>query len=496
MRVRLAILPFVLLLSAVAGAEDADSDAELIARLRAHVEAAEWREALETADRAIADRPESVVAWQYRAYALHRLGRGEEAGTAYEKTVALDPRNWWAHLNLAELRASQGRTEAAVAAAERAVALNPRSVDVRTRVSRIHREAGDFETALSAARLALDAGVDPTWSHAELGYLYWVLGHLEKSREHWRTARESGAPIEDCRHGLRLVEWDRPRGSSRERAEVASRRRGFGEEWVFDVEGIEVHTRVGPRLPREIEKLIGELKKDQAKVLGLNGDESFAVYLHLSRTIEEHEVHRRREFPEGYSERAFVVPRWRRGGGRPGFGRRRDPPPRHELDVYLAWSVPGLERSLAHELAHAMVRLRMPRASWPPVWLDEGIATYLELTPDERGRLEVGRVREDLLATLRQAKEDGNLLPLRALCGAERPAFTGSLARVRYAQSWALVHFLLEGRKSGGARRWKEFLDRWNAPGRPGPGEYLEKVYGGTLEEIEKALAEHLKGLS
>jgi len=141
-----------------------------------------------------------------------------------------------------------------------------------------------------------------------------------------------------------------------------------------------------------------------------------------------------------------------------------------------------------------MVRLRMPRATWPPIWLDEGIATYLEVTRNERGRLEIGRVREDLLATLRKAKEDGTLAPLRELCNAERPAFTGRYARVRYAQSWALVHWLVAGQKTGGKKRWQAYLDRWNAPGRRRPAEFLEVVYGISASEIEKAVAAHIEG--
>jgi tetratricopeptide (TPR) repeat protein len=490
---RVAASLLLLLLGAgavVRAADENEGDPELAGRLARLVAEEKWSEALRTADETLAHTPDSLLAWQYRAYALHRLGRSEDAKSAYEKTLELDPKNWWACINLAELLASRGKVKAALPVAERAVALMPRSVDVRTRVSRIHREAGDYETALAEAVDALSAGVDPKWCHAELGYLYWVLGNTEKSRDHWLLAKKEGADREKCLHGLRLVEWDRPRGSTRVREEVSRRRIGYGDEWTFDVEGVTVYTRVGPRLPREIEKLIGELRKEQAAILGLRTDETWTVHLHLSRTLEEHERHRQARYPDGYSGKAFVVPRW---NGRRGFP--RGPGPRHELDVYIAWALPGLEKSLAHELAHALVRVRIPRASWPPVWLDEGIATFLELTPDERGRLGIGRVRGDLLRTLRAAREAGTLLPLASLLAAERPAFTGRLARVRYARSWALVHYLLEGDLSGSKRRWNEYLDRWNSRGRPAPGEFLKAVYGLDLPELEKRLAEHIAEL-
>ncbi len=47
------------------------------------------------------------------------------------------------------------------------------------------------------------------------------------------------------------------------------------------------------------------------------------------------------------------------------------------LEMLGSESELGLQRSLSHELAHAMLHVRVPNCRDLPVWFDEGVATYL-----------------------------------------------------------------------------------------------------------------------
>lgn len=94
-------------------------------------------------------------------------------------------------------------------------------------------------------------------------------------------------------------------------------------------------------------------------------------------------------------------------------------------------------RTIFHEYAHVL--FDVPRA---PLWLSEGIADYYSTATVNRDRRRVligGQVRGHLFALSR------NWLPLRQLLTTPR---TGKIwgtddARAFYAESWALVHYLM-----------------------------------------------------
>lgn len=465
---------------ALVASTDADPEAEarLEATLGERIDAWDWRGALAAADEEIARRPDSLVAWRYRAYALHQLGRVSPAVAAYQRTLALDPENGWAFMNLAELLTRERRWNEAIAAATRAVEIEPRSVEAQAKLSLAHRERGAYEDAAAAVERALLRGTDPAWCHAELGYLRFALEDAKASRAHWTRASELGFDADACAHGLKLADWEEkpptPSLSAREREERSRRRRGDADEWTFEIGRIQVRTRVGPALPRDVTQTIERIQKEYAAFLGLSGAWSESIRLHVSRTVEEHEEIRQRAFPQGYRGKAFLERRPMRpmGGGPPfprgerGRGARRgedddddrDGGERWRLDIHVAFSEADFEPSLSHELAHAILQVRVARASDIPAWFDEGIATHLELHPDASGKPVSGALRPDLLAALREARASGVALGFEEMIFADRRRFEGRDARARYAEAWAIVHYLLAVR-SNGRTRLGEYLD-------------------------------------
>ena len=160
------------------------------------------------------------------------------------------------------------------------------------------------------------------------------------------------------------------------------------------------------------------------------------------------------------------------------------------LQMVAAWSEPGLLRSLSHELAHALVRLRASRASDIPPWLDEGLATYLELAPDETGRLRPGTVRTDMLEVVCGACVAEDVTGWEAMLAMSRSAFSGPFARRRYAEAWSMVHFLLEGPRTGGRTRLLAYLDSLGSAGGGFGG-----FYGRDLPAIHEAWVDHVMSL-
>jgi tetratricopeptide (TPR) repeat protein len=110
-----------------------------------------------------------------RAY--HRLGRDDEARSAFERAVEicaaeleLNPQDSAAHSLYAASEARLGRVEEALSRAARAVQIAPGSSEAHFRAAEVLMIAGRQEEALAALEVALDHGLgveevrrDPDW---------------------------------------------------------------------------------------------------------------------------------------------------------------------------------------------------------------------------------------------------------------------------------------------------------------------------------------------
>ncbi len=99
---------------------------------------------------------------------------------------------------------------------------------------------------------------------------------------------------------------------------------------------------------------------------------------------------------------------------------------------------PALNRSLSHELTHAIMHSTYPDAAWSP-WLSEGFAQWCEVVDLKQplGTRHTGRLRE-------AAAEQ---MPLKQLIEANQAVFTAAGNNRYYHASYAFVAFLLEKRR-------------------------------------------------
>lgn len=114
----------------------------------------------------------------------------------------------------------------------------------------------------------------------------------------------------------------------------------------------------------------------------------------------------------------------------------------------------------AHELTHLLAREHFERT---PAWFDEGFAEYYSTFRRVKlNRARIGDEIEGRALTLRRAE----FLPLAKLLAADRysPYYTEThLRSIFYAQSWALVHYLLSDRTGTRQAQLKRYMDLWRA---------------------------------
>lgn len=148
----------------------------------------------------------------------------------------------------------------------------------------------------------------------------------------------------------------------------------------------------------------------------------------------------------------------------------------------------AIEASLStalHEYVHYFVATTYPAT---PLWLNEGLAELYSTFRTTAAGVEVGRPVERHVLRLR----DGWQMPLSRLfaVGHESPEYVESeRASAFYAQSWALVHYLLVGEPEMAARApaFLAALDR-----EPGPDAAARQALGVGLVELEERLRRYV----
>jgi hypothetical protein len=143
-----------------------------------------------------------------------------------------------------------------------------------------------------------------------------------------------------------------------------------------------------------------------------------------------------------------------------------------ELKVFT-WMGDHLRTDLRHELTHALLRGVLKEV---PIWLDEGLAGYFELPPDDEG------VNPAHLEALRR----GPFLP--DLARLERLRDVVDMQKPEYREAWAWVHLMLRGSPEAG-NVLRDYLQALRTS--PNPGPLLPRLKE-VLSDPEHALAEHL----
>ena len=117
--------------------------------------------------------------------------------------------------------------------------------------------------------------------------------------------------------------------------------------------------------------------------------------------------------------------------------------------------------ALYHEYAHALLHLNF---SGLPLWLDEGLAEFYGNSRLGEKESRVGTIDESHLYILSQNK----LLPIETLLNVEQgsPYYNeANQASVFYAESWALVHYMLLDPEARQQQLLQKFVAAWSKGG-------------------------------
>jgi tetratricopeptide (TPR) repeat protein len=140
-----------------------------------------------------------------------------------------------------------------------------------------------------------------------------------------------------------------------------------------------------------------------------------------------------------------------------------------------------------HEYVHLLVNNTV---SGVPLWLNEGLAEYYRTfqVNDSGDRAFIGRFQQDHVLLLRE-----QFLPLQALVAVDHrsPLYNeSSKASIFYAESWALVHYLILGEDQRFAKNTAAFAAALGS-GQP-LDEAARSALGVTAADLEKGLRRYI----
>ncbi|HEX8887728.1 MAG TPA: tetratricopeptide repeat protein [Pyrinomonadaceae bacterium] len=148
-------------------------------------------------------------------------------------------------------------------------------------------------------------------------------------------------------------------------------------------------------------------------------------------------------------------------------------------------------RVIFHEYVHLLVNNTLTNV---PVWFNEGLAEYYStfFLDDERKAF-IGKLISNHVLYLREQK----LIPLSALFAVDHqsPYYNeGSKRGVFYAESWALVHYLIQGNKGQRLPQLGKFVDLLTK-GTP-VADAFKQAFEMDYSALEKELKAYVQGAS
>jgi tetratricopeptide (TPR) repeat protein len=139
-----------------------------------------------------------------------------------------------------------------------------------------------------------------------------------------------------------------------------------------------------------------------------------------------------------------------------------------------------------HEYTHAIMNLNVQGL---PVWLSEGLAEYFGASVMHEKEVDIGRPLLDRLMELQQSR----LIPIDALmlADAHSPYYNEeNRASVFYAESWAIVHYLMLDPEAHKRQLLHTFLAAWDSSGNQ--LQAAEQTFG-DLKKFANSMAAYVR---
>jgi tetratricopeptide (TPR) repeat protein len=372
---------------------------------------------------------------------------------------------------------AEGKASQAIGALQK---LGDADMDARDRaylLGACHQSAGNPELALPLADRALEGQPEATHARVLRAEVWLDLGRRKDGLAALRQAAADDPGHFDATEALFVALMRQNDSDSAMRlVRDAKSKHGMWEE-VAPLEGMLTMRARGPAWPRRFSNVSAHYQ--------VHSDIDAKTCIDACRLLEESYVNLKGDLAWLDDRKDFARFEVYVFSGESGYQdyckKILGSPAPHTAGLYspvlkqlLIWNVPKREemlRTIRHEGFHQF----MDRAVQdPPTWLNEGMAEFWETARRENDKFQGGQPRPAHVAMLIRSRK---LLPsLDAFVHGGRADFYEN-AQLRYAQAWAIVHFL----RKGGLQGQRLFQALWDAlrSGELGARGAMDKAFAG-----------------
>jgi len=360
-----------------------------------------------------------------------------------------------------------GRPRLALAELERAIANCPGFYEAHAARARLLARAGQLERAEAEAETALALRPDHAPAHAARGHVRFLRGELELA-------------LADLELAVALDPWDDETRARRRNVAHVVRGPGWSRAFRVETEHYVVETNITAdrceEYARELEAIRGYYAQRfgldpagapprKAKVLIFDTREGFHGYAEL--TTDDRVESLLGAYLPRYGQLVLYEDR---------------------ADATRAET----RRVLYHEAFHQFIDPFVPDM---PYWLNEGLAEYFSACQVEGGRVvHEGGALEDRLRDLRRFVQRRGPFPFGRLMQETPAQFYSGPVAAKYAQAWAMVHFLELAAGDELRERYRRYLDGLLDGAFPAAA-FQEAWSGADWEAFREAWVEHVQGL-
>ncbi|MFC1525077.1 DUF1570 domain-containing protein [Planctomycetota bacterium] len=155
----------------------------------------------------------------------------------------------------------------------------------------------------------------------------------------------------------------------------------------------------------------------------------------------------------------------------------------HLLTYYYRIDKMTTPNTLIHEGLHYVLKLVVSGQSIPPMWLNEGLATYFGSSKVKGKKLVTNLVNPRWLPQAKKIINDKTCINLKDFINLSQSEFGINLDY--YAEGWSLVYFLFNGQNGKYEQGFQSYIEAWKK------GKIVTVINNGNLELQDKVA--HLK---
>lgn len=145
-----------------------------------------------------------------------------------------------------------------------------------------------------------------------------------------------------------------------------------------------------------------------------------------------------------------------------------------------------------HEYTHFLINNNVGNSNVPP-WFNEGLAEYYATfkISDDQQSVALGVPHAEYLDLLAESSQQNKLIPFDVFFKTDNYSLnqqTDETSRLFYAQSWALMHYLLNGERKNQTYKFLDFL----IDGEKSPKEAFSEAFQADYAAMEKELKKYI----